>query len=188
MFKLRVKKFVLQFLSVFLIIWGAASFFVFPTLQFVQIAIVVLSVSAIILLLFKRSGYFGFIITIFTNIYALYGILFTYGLPVWSVMLLLVVIFAFCFYTNFHNLFGNHFIIYLSLFLILNLEIFLTLSYYLVNPMTRSLIMVIFSHLFYGYMTSIDEKNVLDVKNLYSYIYSASIILIFLFLTISWGR
>lgn len=189
MFKPRVNKFIKKFLSVFLLIWGAASFFVFPTLQFVQIAIITVAVACILLLFFGRGRYYIFIVTFFTNIYALYGILFTYGLSVWLVMLLLVAVVSLNFYLYLFLEFPSEStILYLVLFCVLNLELFLGLSYYLVNPMTRSLIMAVFAHLYYGFLTSIVEDKKIDFSNLSLYIYSVSAILLMIFFTISWGR
>lgn len=187
MFKQKVNNFVPQFISIFLIIWGAASFFVFPSLEFVQYLFLAFSIFAIIFALQKKLRYFTFIITCFSNVYGLYGLLFTYGLPVWIIMIGLAVILGFLYHQLSKDHVDENFLIYLSLFIVLCLEIFLTLSYYLVNPMTRSLIIVIFSHLYFGFVGSLSHDSI-DSKNIYSYLYLSLFLLILVFLTVTWGH
>lgn len=189
MLKLSAKNLSSKIVLIFLILWGAASFFVFPTIQIFQWAFLIVSVLAVYFVLSQRSSYFILIQAVFSSSYFFYGLQSAYGLPLWSIILGLAVFFTLIFHflgeqLVFHS---QHFNLITNFFLISMLEIFLALSFWLINPLTKSTIIGIFAYLFSGFLSNLSKDNIIG-KNFYSYIYTAAILFFILVLTVSWGR
>lgn len=117
----------------------------------------------------------------FAGCYFLYQLLFSRSWPIYFIMILLFLILWMVF-PIFH-IKNNHgiyfFLLVLSLF-----EVFLVLSYWLVNPISRSLIMAITAYLFGGWLISLDQKS---TKGLANYFVFAGLAFAIILLTTRWG-
>lgn len=187
--KLRVENLIGKILLVFLILWGAASFFIFQTLPAFEWAFLAVSLIATYFTLRQRAEYFILTTIIFSGSYLFYGIESTYGLPLWLVLIGLIVVFGAAFWFLGQRLVASreNFLLVLTFFLISILELYLTLSFWLINPLTKSLIMSVFSYIFVGYISNISENENVDRK-FFAYVYTAIIVLSILVFTVSWGR
>ena len=186
---LRTNNLYSSIVLVFLILWGTASFFVFST--FLNLGWVLLAVGLIAAYcaVTEQAGYFVLILITFYNSYFLYGLQSATELPLWLLLLILASVLGFTFFLlkqQFVSDNENSFLV-LIFFLISMMEIYLSLSYWLINPLTKSLIMGVFSYLFAGYLANTHSDGVVD-KKFYRYIYLAIIVLAALFFTVSWGQ
>ena len=188
MSKIRIKNVIKKAVLVLLLFWGSASFFLFVSHDLVKLLILVLSLLSLYFI-FSSSGEFILLLFLnFINLYAFYGLLFTYNLPLYLVMIGLVLMSGSTFYILGRKMISSsNFNLYILFFIILILEIYLTLSYWLINPLTRSFIVAIFIYLFYGFITSTESQK-FENKSFTSYIYITIIVLLVLIFTISWGH
>lgn len=185
----KVKNLTAKIVLSFLILWGAASFFVFPTLPVFQWVFLLISIFVAYFAIVRRYGYLVFIIITFSNSYSFYGLQSVNGIPSWLVLIGLAIVLALTFWFLGRQLVLNdeNYSLVLTFFLISMLEIYLALSFWLINPLTKSLMMGIFAYLFAGYLMNISNDRTFD-KKFYSYIYTAVIVLAILIFTVSWGR
>jgi hypothetical protein len=175
-----------KFLLCLIILWGVISFWQLNQNSITTIAILILGALAIVLTLLETAPIFLLIYLSFTTAYALYGFLFQYNLPVWLVMLGLLLIFGYVYlYVEQKiGILGNKRLIYLVLFCIINLEIFLSLSYYLINPLSKSLIIAIISYLFVGFSYTVLAKH---SGKLATYVTIALIVVAMVLISSPWG-
>lgn len=187
--KIKVENLSSKIVLVFLILWGAASFFVFPTLPAFQWAFFFISLLCVYFAVSSRSAYFVLINITFSSSYFFYGLLFAFNLPLWLILIGLAIFLGFTFWFLSRQLISSdeNFLLVLMLFLISMLEIYLALSFWLINPLTKSLILATFSYLFSGYLLNISGSDIID-KRFNIYVYSTVIVLAVLILTVSWGR
>lgn len=150
-----------------------------------NIPITILGVIALILAVVEAAPIFLLIFLSFTASFAFYGFLFQYSLPVWLVMLGLILIFGYVYlYVEQRiGILGNKRLIYLLLFCLIALEVFLSLSYYLINPLSKSIIMAIISYLFMGFSYIVLAKH---EGKLATYLSVAFITVILILLSSSW--
>jgi len=173
----------------FLVLWGAASFFVFPSLLIFEWGFLLISLISIYLIIKQQAEYFVLITIIFSGVYFFYGLESAFGLSLWMILFGLILFLGLAFWflgrkllkskDNFHPI--------LVFFLLSMLEIYLTLSYWLINPLTKSLIIGIFAYLFAGFSSSVSDENIID-RRFMVYIYTAIFTLLILIFTVSWGR
>ena len=103
--------------------------------------------------MYEIAPIFLLIFSSFTVSYSLYGLLFQMQTPIWAIMLIILLIFGYIFlYTEQRiGILGDKRLIYLVLFSLIILEIFLTLNYFLISPISKSLIISIISYVFVGF-------------------------------------
>lgn len=180
-------KLVRRLLLSLIIIWGIISFWVISQAIFPRVLITILGCFAIIFVWQEIAPIFLLIFSSFSVAYALYGFLFQFGLPIWLVMVAIFIIFGYLFvYTEQKiGILGNKRLIYLLLFSLITLEVFLTLNYFLISPISKSLIIATISYLFIGFCYSILAKHS-EIKFI-TYIYLAAIIMAVIFYTSIWG-
>ncbi|MCX6808379.1 MAG: hypothetical protein NTW50_01810 [Candidatus Berkelbacteria bacterium] len=80
---------------------------------------------------------------------------------------------------------GNKRLVYLVLFSLIILEVFLSLSYFLINPIGQSLIIAAISYLFVGFCYTVLAKHT-DNKFI-TYVIFTTIAVGLVFLTSAWG-
>lgn len=196
MLKLQTSRIVSRGILLLLVLWGSASFFLFKSPLPAEILVVAFALIAIYLILAPEGGPFGaeigelFVLYFlsFINFYAFYGLLFTYNLPLYVVMFGIALVFGVSFLflgQKFVN--KNFFYLYLLFFVIIILELFLALSFWLVNPLTRSLIMVISIYLLFGFWISISDQQ-FDKISFRNYLVVSIIVLAMIILTVGWGH
>jgi len=185
----KVKKFASYAILIFLILWGSASFFVFPTAPVAQWSMLIVSLIAIYLTIVSSSEYFVLLYITISNSYLLYGLLFTYGFPLWIIMVGLVIFLGSGFWLLGRKMVSEktNFSLILILFLLSMLEIYLALSFWLINPLTRSTVLATVAYIFYGYLAS-TSSDVFVTRRFYAYLYVAAAVFLVLILTVSWGR
>lgn len=188
MSKIRIKNVIQKAVLLLLLFWGLASFFLFVSHDLVKLFVVVFSLLSLYFI-FNSRGEFALLLFLnFINFYAFYGLLFTYNLPLYLVMIGLIFVSGSTFYILGRKMISNsNFNLYTLFFILLMLEIYLVLSYWLINPLTRSFIITIFIYLFYGFITSVKDQK-FENKSFRGYIYITVIILLVLVSTISWGH
>jgi len=203
MLKVQTSKIVSSGVLLLLILWGSASFFLFKSPLPAEILVVAFALIATYLILapepkasLRESGSFGaglgdlFVLYFlsFVNFYAFYGLLFTYNLPLYIIMFGITLVFGVSFLflgQKFVN--KNFFYLYLLFFVIIILELFLTLSFWLVNPLTRSLVIVVFVYLLFGFWVSISDQQ-FDKISFRNYLVVSIIVLAMIILTVGWGH
>lgn len=134
-------------------------------------------VSSIVILIFLS----------FFSSYTFFVMLLQYNFPTWLIMLGILIIFGYLFtYTEQKiGILGNKRLIYLLLFSIIILELFLILTYFLINPISLSLIIATISYLFIGFCYTILAKHT-DNK-FRTYILLATAVILLVFVTSHWG-
>ena len=186
---LKVENLVAKSVLSFLVLWGVASFFIFPTVPFFEWAFLVVSLISIYLIFRQQAEYFVLINIIISSTYFFYGIESAFGLSLWLILLGLVLFLGATFWFLGQRLIKseNNFLLILVFFLLSMLEIYLSLSFWLINPLTKSLIIGIFAYLFAGFLENASDDNTINKKFTF-YIYTAIFTLLILIFTVSWGR
>jgi len=175
-------------LLLFLILtWGITSFWLINQAFYSKVAISVLAVICFFLIIYEVAPIILLIISSFLVSYSLYGFLFQFGLPLWFVMLSILVIFGYLFvYTEQKiGILGNQRLIYLLLFSIITLEVFLALNYFLISPISKSMIISAVSYIFIGFCYTVLAKH--EDKNFLSYIILFGVTVVIIFSTSIWG-
>jgi len=189
MLKVKIDKIISRIILAILLIWGCASFFLFTSLSLVKWSVMILGLVGFILIFFGLGELFLLLFINFTNLYAFYGFLFTYNLPLYIVMIGLALVSGASFFILGREMVAGekNFLLILVFFILVVLELYLALSYWLVNPLSRSLIILLFIYLFSGFLSSI-KGEIFAQKNFRTYLLIVIIILLVLTLTISWGH
>ena len=186
--KLRSNKIISKAILLLLIIWGSASFFLFSSYPLIKWAVVVISILAVYLVLVGVGEFLLLFLINFTTTYALYGLLFSYNLPLWLIMIGIIIVSALTVIILSGKILteNSHFLLMMVFYVISMIELYLTLSFWLVNPLTRSLIMSVFVYIFVGFLSSI-KGDLFAGRSFRAYIYFAILVMIMLLFTISWG-
>lgn len=171
---------------ILIILWGVASFWQLNQIFTVKIAIIFLGLLSILFTWFEIAPLFLLIFLSFISAYAFYGFLFQYNLPIWLIMIGIAVVFGYIYlYVEQKiGILGNRRLIYLVLFCLLTLEAFLGLSYFLINPLSKSLIIGVVSYLFVGFSYTVLAKH---ENKITTYLLIAAFIISLIFLTSGWG-
>lgn len=166
--------------------WGTVSFWQLSQNSLTTISVALFGVLSLLFTIFEIAPIFLLIFLSFTSSYAFYGFLFQYNLPVWLIMLGLLTVFGYVYlYVEQKiGILGNKRLIYLVLFCLITLEVFLSLSYFLINPLSKSLIIAIVSYLFVGFSYTILAKH---KNNLATYILIALFVIAIVLLSSPWG-
>lgn len=166
--------------------WGIVSFWQLSPLFTIKLIIVVLGVLSLAFIWFEVAPLFLLIFLSFIASYSFYGFLFQYNLPIWLIMVGLAVIFGYIYlYVEQKiGILGNSRLIYLVLFVLITLEVFLSISYFPINPLSKSLIIGVVSYLFIGFIYTVLAKH---EKSIRSYVLIALFMIILIFTTSSWG-
>ncbi len=188
MLRIRTNEILERVILLFLLIWGSASFFLFISPLPIKIFVVVFTIVSIYLILIRLGDLFLLYFINFINFYLFYGLLFTYNLPLYIVMAGLILVTGISFL-----LLGKKIIslesLYLNIlfFIIVISELFLALSYWLINPLTRSLVLVLFIYFLSGFWISIADQK-FDKVVFRNYLVVTVATLILLLFTVAWGR
>lgn len=169
-----------------ILMWSVTAFWFSGQIGFLNWIITVLALAIFLLIIFERSPSTVLIYLSFTSSFALYAFLYYFNLPLWIIMIGAFFIFNYLFLYIEHILviLGHERIIYLFIFNLIILELFLFLSYILIDPLNRSLIIGISSYLFLGYCIDYVDKN--RVKRFLNFIYIFLFLLIITLLTANW--
>lgn len=170
-----------------IVTWGIVSFWLVNQADFARILISLLGVLSIVFVWAEIAPIFLLIFLSFSVSYALYGFLFQFNLPIWIIMLAILIIFGYLFvYTEQKiGILGNKRLIYLVLFSLITLEVFLSLNYFLISPISKSLIIATSSYVFVGFCYTILAKHT-DSK-FKTYLAIAAMVITVIFMTSIWG-
>lgn len=149
--------------------------------QLSRVAVVIIGLISVYLIWHRLFPTLPILYLVFTGNYFLYQLLFARS---WPIYLILVIFFAMLWliFPIFH-IKRNHGIYFFLLVLVL-FEIFLALSYWLVNPISRSLILAISAYLFGGWLVGSEKRDFAEIRR---YFVFGSIALLLVILTIHWG-
>jgi len=167
--------------------WSAGSFWLFNQNLFVNSIITFIAAILLLLIWSDISAFFQLIFLSFTSAFSLYGFLFFLNLPLWAVIIAAVLIFGYlfaCFEMKIEFLKPEQ-TIYLVIFGLIIAETFLFLSYLLIDPLNRSLIIALVSYLLAGFCLTVISKNRFKEFSLYLIIFLAAYLAITL--TASFG-
>lgn len=148
--------------------------------QFIRIIVCLLALVSIYLIWKQDYATLPILYLVYTGCYFLYQLLFSKSWPIYSILLVLFAI-LWLIFPLFH-IKANHGL-YFFLFVLVLFEVFIALSYWLVNPISRSLIMAISAYLFGGWLTSLEFKK----TDLNRYFVFAALSFIVVSLTMRWG-
>lgn len=182
------KQLVSKGVLILLLSWGCFSFFIFSAPSLIKWFVFLLSLLSIYLILVGFGNLFLAVFLNFVNIYGFYGFYFIYNLPLTPIMFGLAFTTLIIYYLLIRkNIAHDDQNLYVVFFLIYILEIFLALSYWLINPLSRSFIILIFVYIFVGYSLSAKSDHFRS-KKFWPYLSISLLSLVILLLTVSWGR
>lgn len=187
--KINIKNLIAKTYLILVLIWGVASFFLFSGLRISVWPILVVSLISVILVIYKTAKQFLLVYICFLLLYSIYGFQYIYNFPPWVAILMLVILSALLILSlyNDHQRVLKFLPLYVSLFVLINIEMYLTLSFWLVNPLSRSFIAALSVYVFSGYLESTNEDN-FERNKFNNYLFTAVALLAILLLTSSWGR
>lgn len=196
MHKLQASRILSRGVLLLLVLWGLASFFLFKSPLPAEILVTTFALIAGYLIFAPKDGPFVagwrklFLLYFinFVNFYAFYGLLFTYNLPLYIVMIGIFIVSGSSFFFLGQKVANrNFFYLYLLFFVIITLEVFLAMSFWLINPLTRSLMMVISIYILLGLWTSITNGE-FNKESFRKYLVVAVAIILVTILTVGWGH
>jgi hypothetical protein len=123
----------------------------------------------------------------FSSAYALYGFLFYFNLPLWVILLAALIIYSYLFtyFEQKSSILGMERLVYLALFGLIITETFLFLSYFLISPVNRSLIVALVVYTIVGFVSTIIKSD--EHNKFYAYGISAAFLILICLVTANWG-
>lgn len=177
-----------KFLLIIILAWGAGSLaWAKSDNLYLLITTLVLAALGLVFILTETSTVFLLLLLSFTSAFGFYIFLFQYNFPTWLVMLGVLIIFGYLFtyMEQKVGILGDKRLIYLLLFSISILEVFLTLNYFLIDPISQSLAIAAISYLIVGFCYTIIAKH--EDNKFITYALMTGAVLVLVFLTSRWG-
>lgn len=171
-----------------ILLWGTLTFYLSNGQNEILLYMIVLvSLFGLYIIWRELSAIFILILLSFFSAYAFNVFFLQFDLPLWLLMLSILVVYSYLFtYTEQKiGILSNKRLIYLVLFSLVILEVFLILSYFLINPISQSIIVSAVSYLFLGFCYTVLAKH--EDNSFVTYIVVASVIILSVFLTSSWN-
>lgn len=171
-----------------ILVWGCLSYYLANSQNSIAVALIVfISVLGVISIIKETSAIFTLILLSFVSSYAFYTFFLQFDLPLWLLMISILVVFGYLFtYTEQKiGILSDKRLIYLILFSLVILEVFLVLSYFLVNPISQSLVIASVCYLFIGFCYTILAKH--PDNSFTTYLVVTSFVIITIFLTSNWS-
>jgi hypothetical protein len=180
-------QFTRKFILSAILAWGVFTYAQNASNDFLLYTMMVISVFGLFVIWRELSPIFTLILLSFTSGHALYSVLYQMSLPLWFAMIGTLIIFSYLFiYVEQKiGILGNKRLIYLVLFSLIILEVFLILSYFLIDPTSQGLIIAAVSYLFVGFCYTILAKHT-DNK-FFTYVTITSLAIAIVFVTSNWG-
>lgn len=170
-----------------ILIWASVAFWLLNEVATVSIITIVLALPVLYLIWSEKHPLIVLVFLSFISAFALYGFLFYFNLPLWIIMIASLLLYGY-FFTYLEQkigILGKERLIYLLLFSLAILEMFLILSYFLISPLNRSLIIALSSYLLAGFCFSVIEEK--KPKAFPPYIWTFSVMIVLLLLSANWG-
>ena len=170
-----------------IVLWGTISFWFSITGSITVYTIILLSILSVVLIFLEKGSIFILIYSSFLVSFALYNFLYQYSLPYWLVMIIILSVFSYLFYFTEQKIgiLGNKRLIYLVLFSLITLEIFFVLNYFIVSPLSKSLIISVISYVFVGFCYSVLAKH--QSNNIKTYLLVSIGLIALVFASSIWG-
>ncbi len=168
--------------------WGCVSYYLANSQNLIAVWLIIfISFLGLISIIRESSPIFTLILLSFVSAYAFYTFFLQFDLPIWLLMVSIMVVFGYLFtYTEQKiGILSNKRLIYLVLFSLVVLEVFLILSYFLINPISQSLIIASICYLFVGFCYSVLAKH--QSSSFTTYLVVTSVVIIAIFLTSNWS-
>lgn len=180
-------KFTRKALLSLILILGVISFWLLTPYLLSCVLVSVAGVLGIIFIWYEIAPIYLLIFLAFTSAYAFYGLFFQYNLPTILIMISILVIFGYIFtyMEQRTGILGNRRLIYLLLFSIIVLEVFLALSYFLINPLNQSLVIAAICYIFSGFCFSVLAKQ--DDSDIRTYLLIGFSTIFVILLSSSWS-
>ena len=178
-----------RILLTLILIWGCFSFYTLNSSSFLLLGLTgFLALLAFIFIWTEISAIYLLIFLSFLSAYSFFVSLYQYNFPIYLLMLAVILIFGYLFtYTEQKiGILGDKRLVYLVLFRLIILEIFMALSYFLISPVSQSLIIATISYLFIGFCYTILAKHT-DNK-FTTYVSLTILVMAVIFITSSWGN
>lgn len=170
------------------LVWGCLSYYLVNSQNPVAVGLIIfVSFLGLVSIIKESSAIFTLILMSFISAYAFYTFFLQFDLPVWLLMVSIMVVFGYLFtYTEQKiGILSDKRLIYLVLFSLVVLEVFLVLSYFLINPISQSLIIASICYLFIGFCYSVLAKH--QGSNFTIYLIITSVVIVAIFLSASWS-
>jgi hypothetical protein len=148
--------------------------------QLIRIAVLILAIVTVYLIWKRDFATLPILFLVYTGSYFLYQLLFSKSWPIYIILLALFAI-LWLIFPLFHIKSSHG--LYFFLFVLVLFEVFVALSYWLVNPISRSLIMATTAYLYGGWLTSLDMKKT-DLNRYFIFAILSFVIILF---TMRWG-
>ena len=177
-----------KIILIIILVWGCLSYYLANSQNPIAVGLIIfISLLGLVSIVKESSASFILILLSFISAYAFYTFFLQFDLPLWLLMVSIMIIFGYLFtYTEQKiGILSNKRLIYLVLFSLVILEVFLILSYFLINPISQSLVIASICYLFIGFCYSILAKH--SNSNFITYLILTSIIIIAIFLTSNWS-
>lgn len=170
-----------------IVLWGIGSFWILNQPGAATFIISVMGLICLFFVWFEIAPIFLLIFLSFLTSYSLYGFLFQFNLPIWLIMVAIMLIFGYIFVYNEQKIgiLGDKRLIYLVLFSLIVLEIFFALNYFLISPLSKSLIIASTSYLFIGFCYTVLAKH--EDNKILTYVIVAVLMISSVFLSSIWG-
>ena len=170
-----------------LALWAIFSFWFLNSITFISVVISILGVVALYAIWMEVLILYLVSFLTFSCSYALYGFLFSFNLPLWVVMIaiLLIFVYIFTYLEQKSDILGKNKYVYLFIFSLIVLEVFLFLSYFLISPINRSLIITLVVYVISGFTFWVLRKD--DIKNFSNYIYLSVLVMMAILISAKWG-
>jgi hypothetical protein len=170
-----------------ILIWGVVAFWIFNTYLLPSTLVAAVGFGGLIFIWLEIAPIYLLIFLAFTSSYAFYGLSLHYNLPTYLIMLSILIIFGYIFtyMEQRTGILGNKRLIFLLLFSILVLEVFLALSYFLINPLNQSLVIASVCYMFSGFCFSVLAKQ--PNSNLITYLVFGLSATFLILLSSSWS-
>jgi len=171
-----------------LLIWASVFFWFLSGQLVVNIIIVFASMMCLGAILSDQNTHYTTIYLSFLTAYVLYGYTSVNNLPTWLIMAGVLVIYLYLFANleqKMEFITGQR-LIYLFIFALLSLETFIFLSYFIISPINRSLILAMVVYTICGFCDSIISQK--KPKLMLSYLLVFLIVFVTMLLTAAWGQ
>lgn len=176
-----------KIILIIILAWSMISFWYLSRVAITNYIVSFLALVTLISIIWDFYTLFIVVFLGFVSSYALYGYFFSLNLPIWVIMLAIFIVFGYLFLylENKSEILKDLKYIYFFIFGLIILETFLFLSYFLISPINRSLIISSIVYIISGYcFWVLGQKN---MKNFSAYIYISLIAICSVLVSARWG-
>ena len=170
-----------------ILLWSVAFFWSLNQYYAVNIITSILALIVLLLIFFDISSLFVIIFISFIVSDVLYGYLYVNNLPLSLIMFAGFFLYGylFLFLEQKLKILGRERLVYVPIFSLLILEMFLFLSYLLLSPINKSLLIALLVYIVSGFSANIIAKD--NNRGFLNYLLVFAVIFVIMILTATWG-